>query len=383
MLKFSLIDTKIRHLLGTIGVLSLALIIVFTLSAFPHIIEHYYAEGFFIYVSRTLHFIFNLIPFSFGDVLYIVTIGYLIYAFIMAVRMAFKRLFKLLGLFILRFLIGMQAAILIFYLFWGLNYYRPSAAQLLDLRDTTYTLQDLQSVTQLLIDSANKTRAALNLSDLSQSNRMIFHNGVNAIKNLSTSYAVLRSYSPKVKSSLISPLLNYMGTSGYYNPFTSEAQLNYEMPVFDRPFTACHEMSHQMGFGREDEANFIGFIAGIHSNERLLKYSAYYAAMEEFLQHLHRRDSLSYKSLKLQISPAVKTDLKADMTYWMKYAGSIGMYTSTFYDQFLKANNQPAGLKTYNRMIILTMAYYHKQKVYRTGSTDSTVNHPSHLPLTN
>lgn len=360
MLKFSLIDTKIRHLLGTIGVLSLVLIIVFTLSAFPHIIEHYYAEGFFIYVSRTLHFIFNLIPFSFGDVLYIVTIGYLIYALIMAVRMAFKRLFKLLGLFILRFLIGIQAAILIFYLFWGLNYYRPSAAQLLDLKDTTYTLQDLQSVTQLLIDSANKTRAALNLSDLSQSNRMIFHNGVNAIKNLSTSYAVLRSYSPKIKSSLISPLLNYMGTSGYYNPFTSEAQLNYEMPVFDRPFTACHEMSHQMGFGREDEANFIGFIAGIHSNERLLKYSAYYAAMEEFLQHLHRRDSLSYKSLKLQISPAVKADLKADVTYWVKYAGSIGMYTSTFYDQFLKANNQPAGLKTYNRMIILTMAYYHK-----------------------
>lgn len=377
MLKLSSLDTKTRRQLGTIGVLSLALIIVFTLSAFPGFIEHYYAEGFFIYVSRTLHFIFNLIPFSLGDLLYIVTIGYLIYAFIMAIRMAFKRLFRLLGVSILTFLIRLQAAILIFYVFWGLNYYRPAAAQLLDLRDTTYTLQDLKSVTRLLIDSANKTRSTLNPSDLSQSNRMIFHNGVNAIKNLSTDYVVLHSYSPKVKPSLISPFLNYMGTSGYYNPFTSEAQLNYEMPVFDRPFTACHEMSHQMGFGREDEANFIGFLAGIHSPERLLKYSAYYAAMEEFLQHLHHRDSLSYKSLKQQISPAVKADLKTDMTYWMKYAGSIGMYTSTFYDQFLKANNQPAGLKTYNRMIILTMAYYQKQKVY---ATDSTLNHSLHMP---
>lgn len=364
MSRLSFIDATIRRKLIIIAVLSLSLIIIFTLSCFPAFIEKYYSEGLFIYISRVLHLIFNLIPFSLGDILYIAVVAYLIFVFITVIRMAFKRLFRLLGVYILKCLIGLEAAILVFHLFWGLNYYRPTAAQLLNLKDTSYTLENLKGVTRLLIDSANKSRASLNPVDLSESNKFIYHNGTNAIKNLAIQNTVLQSYRPRVKSSLISPLLNYMGTSGYYNPFTSEAQVNYQMPIFDRPFTTCHEMSHQMGFGREDEADFIGFMAGIQSSDKLLKYSAYYAAMEEFMHHLHHRDSTTYKMLKEQISPAVKEDLKTDMSYWMKYAGRIGFYTSTFYDQFLKANNQPAGLKTYNRMIILTMAYYKtKQKI--------------------
>jgi hypothetical protein len=91
-----------------------------------------------------------------------------------------------------------------------------------------------------------------------------------------------QTYSPSIKPSLLTPLLNYIGTSGYYNPFTSEAQMNYQMPVFNRPFVACHEMSHQMGYGAEDEANFVGFWPHWLS-DRLLRYSAYNVAVNEFM----------------------------------------------------------------------------------------------------
>ena len=162
---------------------------------------------------------------------------------------------------------------------------------------------------------------------------------------------------------MISPLLNYLSTSGYYNPFTGEAQINYQMPVFDRPFTACHEMSHQIGFGREDEANFVGYLAAIRSKERLLKYSAYYEGSIEFLRYIRRRDTLMHHQLKALLNPGVRQDLKTDSAYWVGYAGQIGLMSGKFYDSFLKANNQPAGLRTYNRMIRLTMAFYRKRSI--------------------
>jgi len=37
-------------------------------------------------------------------------------------------------------------------------------------------------------------------------------------------------------------------------PFTGEANVNISMPHTSIPFTACHEMAHQIGFAREDEA---------------------------------------------------------------------------------------------------------------------------------
>src|SRR5690606_3678956 len=81
-----------------------------------------------------------------------------------------------------------------------------------------------------------------------------------------------------VKSSWLHPIISYLGTAGYYNPLTGEAQVNTAMPGFTQPFTALHELAHQSGVGPEDEANFIAFIAGIGSEKVLFRYSAYYQA---------------------------------------------------------------------------------------------------------
>lgn len=38
-----------------------------------------------------------------------------------------------------------------------------------------------------------------------------------------------------------------------------------------KPFVACHETAHSMGYGAEDEANFIGFISASESDNPMLK----------------------------------------------------------------------------------------------------------------
>jgi len=345
------------------AVVLILVILLFLLALFgshPHAVERFYSKGFYPVICRILHPVFNLFPFSMGDILYICIVVYLFYALFRLVRHLFKKHWEQAVAYFLGLLIGIQSVILIFYLFWGMNYYRLPAAELLNLRDSTYTTADLKAVTAVLIDSANATRSRVTASDLSQSNRTIYETAERCMEKLSHDSVNFRAYSPGVKPSLLTPLLNYMSTSGYFNPFTGEAQINYQMPVFDRPVTACHEMSHQMGFGTEDEANFGGFIAGIGSSDRLLRYSAYHLATDEFMHALRYRDTAANNELKPRVSEAVRNDFKAERKYWLSYQSRISLLSSIFYDKFLKANNQPHGMGTYNRMVMLVMSLYRK-----------------------
>jgi len=341
-----------------IASLFVAIVLLMILANYPQFIERYYSEGFYPFVCHLLHPIFNLFPFSVGDILYIVVIAYLVYALFRVVKLTLKKEYRQAGMLLMKLVIGVQTGIVVFYLFWGMNYFRPSAGERLNLRDTGYTTANLKAVTAMLIDSANATRARVTAADLSQKNDTIYKAAILAVNQLSITSIHFHTYKPGIKPSILTPLMNYMGTSGYYNPFTGESQMNYEVPVFERPLIACHEMSHQMGYGAEDEANFVGFLAGIGSRDRLLRYSAYQLAVGEFMRALRYRDSTQSKLLRPRISPAVLNDFKTERKYWLSYQSKIDVISGFFYDKFLKANNQPQGLGTYNRMVLLVMALY-------------------------
>jgi hypothetical protein len=351
---------KIQKRLIVIAVLAIAIFLISLFEDHPAAVEQYYSTGFYPFVCRALHPVLNLFPFSVGDVVYIAVVAYLIYFAIRLLVLAFKKRFKEAGTYLLGLVIGIQGGLLIFYLFWGINYFRPPAAERLNLRDTSYTTAELQAVTCDIIDSANACRARVKLADVRQSNNTIFQTAIRAVSKLSVDSADFRTYHPGIKPSLLTPLMNYLGTSGYYNPFTTEAQLNYQMPVFERSFVACHEMSHQMGYGPEDEANFAGFLAGIGSHDRLLRYSAYHEALDECMHALRRRDTSANNELKTHLSKAVRNDFKAERAYWLSFRGKAGILSSIFYDDYLKANNQPHGLDTYNQMVLLLVAWYKK-----------------------
>ena len=347
----------------TIAVLVVLIFLITLLEDHPSAVERYYSRGLYPVICHVFHPIFNLFPFSIGDIIYIIVVIYLVYAFIKLIRMLIGRKWKQAVIFVCSITIGMQVAIVVFYLFWGMNYYRPSAGERLNLEDGTYSPADLKAVTAMLIDSANACRKRISRADLSRTNTSIYQTAVSAVKQLDDGSANFKVYGPEIKSSLISPLLNYLGTSGYYNPFTSESQMNYKMPAFVRPFVACHELSHQMGYGPEDEANFVGFIAATRSGDNFFRYSAYYLGVQEFMFALKSQDSLARKELRKRISPLVLNDFKTEREYWLSYEGKLEKVSSFFYDNFLKANNQPEGLKTYNRMVLLVLAYRKKHQL--------------------
>jgi hypothetical protein len=347
---------KVRAI--TIVILACCIFLLMLFADHPLLVERYYSDGLYPIICHILHPVFNIFSFSAGDIIYIMVIGYFIYAFVRLIKLLFRKEFKRAGVFVLGITIGVQCSILVFYLFWGMNYFRPSAGERLHLRDTSYSTADLKAVTDMMIDSANACRARLKPEDLAQDNGSIYQTAIAAVNKLSHDSADFRTYSPDIKPSILTPLLNYMGTSGYYNPYTGEAQINYQVPVFTRPVIACHELSHQTGYGAEDEADFAGFLAGIGSTDRLLRYSAYHLAVDEFMHALFYRDSLANKELKRKVSPAVHHDFALERAYWTSYQSRIDVISGIFYDKFLKVNNQPQGLATYNRMVLLVMAKY-------------------------
>lgn len=351
-----------KQLIILISLLLLIVLLVW-FRQYPDAVERFYSDGFYRFICYIIRPVVNFLPFSIGDIFYTAVV----LAFFIGIFNWFKSLFKKQfaagAQLILRLFICLEIAWLWFYVLWGLNYYRPPAAQLLNLNDTTYTIKDVAGVANLIIDSANSLRACLDTADLHQSNSDIYRNALAAVNELGKTSPKFKPIFNRAKPSMYSFLLNYVGTSGYYNPFTAEAQLNYQMPIVDRPFVACHEMGHQTGWAREDEANFAGYAAGIKSPDKLLRYSAYYAGLEEFMRYLRRRDTTAHHALRLKISPLVRQDFKTDSAYWVKYQGPAEMISGIFFDKFLKANNQPHGMRTYNRMIRLTMGYYRRQLV--------------------
>ncbi|WP_345331764.1 DUF3810 domain-containing protein [Mucilaginibacter defluvii] len=346
---------------STVLIAALVIYLLMVFAGHPQAVERYYSQGFYRGVCLVLHGLFNWLPFSLGDLVYILTSLLLAYVVFRIVKQLFQKRFKDALVTTLKLVAGIEIGIIVFYLFWGLNYFRPPASIRLGLTDTAYTIVDLKAVTLELIDSANQTRQRLSQADLAKPNDSIYASAVNAVKHLSDSSAQFKTYIPGVKPAMLTFVINYLGTSGYYNPFTAEAQINYQMPVYVRPFVACHELSHQVGFAPEDEANFAGFLAGVKSKDKLLRYSAYYSGMTEFMYALRDADTTAFKLFKKRISKNVMADLKAERKYWEYYSGRLEAVSSIFYDKFLKVNNQPQGLLTYNQMITLAMAWYKKQ----------------------
>lgn len=348
-------------LYSSIFLLSLILFI-FQQKSQPELVEKYYSTGIYPLIRGGLQFIFNNIPFSLGDLLYLLlSVAILISIYKFLKIFFFQKRYLDGAKIVLNTIISLEVLILIFYLFWGLNYFRQPAAERLKLTGTEYTKEELYKLTGIFIDSANSIRSKINPDIWPQTDQELYSESAIAIKKLQPPYNAAIYPVPEIKNSLIGTLINYFGTAGYFNPFTGEAQINSEMPIYLKPFVACHETAHSMGYGAEDEANFIGFISASESNNPMLRYSAYYLAAQEFMFETARLDTVVFQTLKNRISEPFLADLKNEQAYWEEYRGMTRRFSSIFYDNYLKANKQPDGIKSYNRMIILTMAYYKKR----------------------
>jgi Protein of unknown function (DUF3810) len=332
-------------------------------SFFPGAVEKYYSTGVYPMISRLLRLLFGWIPFSIGDILYTGCLIYLIIVLIRFFTRAFRRKLhrQYLILCLKRFVSISLWLYLVFNILWGLNYDRLPIAEEMQLETRLYSKDDLKDLMGLLVSRMNGIDSVSRVARKNLTgNDSIFRHSVEAYHQLGHDDQALYYPDPSVKFSFYGYLANYMGFSGYYNPFSGEAQVNTTVPRFVQPFTTCHEIGHQLGYAKEEEANFCGFLATKSSTDPAFRYSVYVDLYLYSAGALYVLDSTAYIPYRESLKPSVRQDLRDLKAFYQKYQNPFEPIIHRIYGKYLKANRQPQGINSYDEVVGLAIAYYRK-----------------------
>ena len=323
------------------------------ISLYPEKVELYFSQIFYPKLFSLQQFFVDPIPFSIGDLIYLllgVYIFYLIVRFLMKLKLPSIKILTEIGAFI-------SVLFLIFQLSWGINYHRTPLTEKLKIQDQ-YSDSLLIELTNKFLRKSNSLHNQLSKSDTLAVS--ILHSKEKIAELIQNSYSDLngnRIQIPKVKASLFSLPLSYMGFAGYLNPFTLEAQVNMRMPKINLPVTIAHEISHQLGYAAENEANFIGFVNAFKNKDPYIQYAAVLFGFRYCLIDLRKRNPEHARVIIKDLNLGILKNFAESEDFWKGYKNPLEPYFKKSYDTYLKANGQKSGIKTYNQMVAFLISF--------------------------
>ena len=332
-------------------------------SLFPGQVERIYSTGIFPPVARMLRMLFGWIPFSIGDLLYILAGIYCLRKIVVFGRLLLKK--QLTRPLLLRIMQKIAFVCLCIYitfnLLWGLNYNRIPMAKQVGLSLSAYSTQNLETVAQALVDTLNSFDSTnQELRSQLETKKVLFREAAQTYALAKEDYPPMAYATSSIKPSVFSYAGNYIGFSGYYNPFTGEAQTNTTVPAFVQPFVTCHEIGHQLGYAKENEANFAGFLSCRLSRNPAFRYSVYFDMYSYVISEMGRRDSVLAKNFSSRLHQNVQDDYRALRAFFRRYDNPFGSVIWRLYANYLRANQQPSGLHSYNEVVAMLVAFYKK-----------------------
>lgn len=338
--------------------LILAILLVQWVQRDPEQIEQFYARGAYLLIGKMLRRLTGWLPFSVGDILYILAILWLVFLLVRAgmivrngqINRPYIKRVLISGIFI-------SACIyLIFNLLWGMNYERTGVASQLGL-----TERPPSDTALLRLATGLRNRLVLlRPKQLPSGLKDRGHYPLQGYRKLAVRFPIPDPEPVSVKASMFGFIGNYLGYSGYFNPFTGEAQVNTAIPLFMIPFVTAHEMAHQLGYAREDEASFIGHLAAAASADPFTQYSSYLNMFLYAHRELRQVDSTAARVIWESVTPAVRADIREYRLFLQRYDTVIGEWVDAFYDRYLRWNDQPEGTRTYSRVVIWLVAWQEK-----------------------
>jgi hypothetical protein len=325
-------------------------------------VENGYSLTFYPSLASLLRSLFGWLPFSIGDVLYAIFIFWVGRKALLGIYILYIKKATWRGFFV-RCLKLLAATLLFYVLFnglWGINYNRKGIASQLELKmDTLYSVAELKQINALLLQKVNAAKQGI-INTNYPSSKELFVQVQQAYAVIDSSYPFLKYRKRSIKSSLWGWLGNYVGFTGYYNPFTGEAQVNTSVPKFVQPFTACHEVAHQLGYAKENEANFVGYLAAKASPDKRFQYSVYLDLFLYSNRNLYNSDTISANTYDDQLLPSIKNDLNELRLFYQRHKNPIEPAIRWLYGKFLEGNEQPDGILTYDQVTGFLIAYYKK-----------------------
>lgn len=359
-----------RNYLLLLSPLSILLILIARKSSF--FAEQIYALHIYKWLSQIISLITGLLSISLAELLIIILPIILVILFIKFINKIIKdkdNRFMHVAKGVINILCALSVALFSFTMLGGLNYYRYPFSYYTNLEIDKYSVDELYGLTKQLASQANDLRSRIaNVDDndvyvLSMSNYKLAKEANKAMKSLSEEYSVFSGRYASPKPVLLSPFMSHAEITGIFIPFTMEANVNVDIADYAIGYTMLHEMAHQRGFMREDEANYIAYIAGMSSDNIELQYSSTMLALISSGNALYVKNTDLYFEIRDIYSEGIVKDIRANSEYWAKYEDTvISTISNNINDSYLKANAQADGVESYGRMVDLLLAKYRAEQ---------------------
>ncbi len=181
-----------------------------------------------------------------------------------------------------------------------------------------------------------------------------------AFKKYAAEADYISHFSSNPKPIALSKPMTYTHISGVYTFMTGESNINTNYPDFLMPFTMAHEMAHQRGIAREDEANFVAFLVCIGSDDAYIRYSGYANMANYIANALNTANYNKYVDMMVNHFPTeVMKEFVAYSEFFDEYRDSTASeVTGVVNNAFLQSQGQSAGTKSYGLVVDLAVAYF-------------------------
>jgi len=327
-------------------------------------VESVYARRVFPLLARVVSVATGWLPFSLSEAVVMAGVVALAAAAVHVVVRARWRRWTAAGVAgaIARLAGAIALAVFAFDLSWGFNYDRAPVAELLRYDLAPAPAGDLAALAADLLGQAAALREGLpedgaGVLRLTDGRRGALGRAARGYAAPALAHRLpVPDLSAPPKLVLLSPLMSYLGIGGIFIPYTCEANVNATLPDWEIPFTAAHELAHQRGFAREDEANYVGYLACRAHPDRDFQYSGTFRAALYSLAALAQADRASYGRLRATVSAPLARDLAALAAWHRRYESRLGEVQERVNDAYLKTQGQADGVRSYGRMVDLLLA---------------------------
>ena len=244
------------------------------------------------------------------------------------------------------------------------GYYGTPLEQKLGLERQGVRAKELYATAELLSAELKALEAEIDFGEDGASRMPYSYEEMNqklldAYEDFCKDHDFIDHFYSRVKPVMLSEPMSYTHITGVYTFFTGEANINVNFPDYTVPYTAAHELAHQRGIAREDEANFIAFLVCMESDDPYIRYSACLNLYEYVCSALRDADRELYKKSYLNLPKSLHGEEQAYSAFFDKYRKNIAANVSQkTNDLYLQSQGASEGSKSYNLVVDLAVAYY-------------------------
>ena len=349
-----------------IAAVSAALILLHLLTRDNHALMVWVSERLVRPVHRALAVLNDHLPFSVAELLIglavIAVLVYILYTIIKLIRCGgrLKRLYAA----VINLLAAGLAVYAGFCMLWGVYYYGDDFMTSSGLKNDNISVEQLETVTEYFVALVNEYSSQVPRDadgNYVADRDAILRRSNEVYANVEETLPCLSGPAVRAKGVYFSRVMSYTDFTGFFFPFTAEANVNTDFPPALFASTVAHELAHQRGVAKEQEANFAAVLASLEYGDAEYCYSACMLAYTHLGNALYSADYDAWKSIYLTLNEDVRRDFAANREYWAQFETPVQKVSNTVYEGFLHSYDQTMGLKSYGACVDLLVNYYYEQ----------------------